>query len=60
MQSMLGYDTKGWILELEKAAADFGAVVESFIGQEILAYSSTDQKKVCFIRPEISGVLQQR
>ena len=48
MQSMLGYDTKGWILEPKKAAADFGAVVESFVGQEILAYSSTDQKKSLF------------
>ena len=48
MQSMLGYDIKAWILEPEKAAADFGAVVESFVGQEILAYSSTDQKKSLF------------
>ncbi len=48
MQSMLEYDAKGWILEPEKAAANFGAVVESFVGQEILAYSSTDQKKSLF------------
>lgn len=48
MQSMLEYDTKGWILEPEKAAVDFRAVVESFVGQEILAYSSTDQKKSLF------------
>ncbi|MCP4750120.1 MAG: ATP-binding protein [Proteobacteria bacterium] len=44
MQAMLDYDCKSWILEPEKAATDFGAVVESFVGQEILAYSSPDQK----------------
>jgi len=45
MQAVLDYDCKPWILEPEKAAADFGSVVEAFIGQEILAYSPPDQKK---------------
>ncbi len=45
MQAMLTYDCKSWILEPEKAAADFGSVVESFVGQEILAYSAPDQKQ---------------
>ncbi len=45
MQAMLEYDCRNWILEPEKAATDFGAAVEAFVGQEILAYSPPDRKK---------------
>jgi len=48
MQAMLEYNPKNWILEPEKAAVNFGALVESFVGQEILAYSSPDLKSSLF------------
>ena len=38
-QTALGFDLVGWFLRPEQELANKGAVVEAFIGQEILAYS---------------------
>ncbi len=48
MQSMLDVDSGKWILQQEQAATNFGAVIEAFVGQELLAYAPPDQKKELF------------
>lgn len=39
-QAMLGLDLKGWFLNPEQEFVNKGALVEAFIGQEMLAYSN--------------------
>lgn len=48
MQTMLNIDTGRWILQQEQVATNFRAVVEAFVGQEMLAYAPADQKKELF------------
>jgi hypothetical protein len=47
-QALLGLDLKEWILNPASAFANQGAIVEAFIGQEILAYSHIFQKKMVY------------
>ncbi|HPS28734.1 MAG TPA: ATP-binding protein [bacterium] len=44
-QSLLGLSDGEWILNIKNSVINKGALVESFVGQEILAYSSPDSKK---------------
>jgi predicted AAA+ superfamily ATPase len=39
-QAILGLDTKGWILNPKQNFINKGAITESFVGQELLAYSA--------------------
>ncbi|MBI5345882.1 MAG: ATP-binding protein [Chlamydiae bacterium] len=41
-QQLLGLDLKGWFLNPEEEFVNQGQLVKSFIGQEIMAYSSPD------------------
>jgi len=43
MQAMLNFESGRWILSPENAAQGFGAMVEAFVGQELLAYRSPYQ-----------------
>src|SRR5581483_4743310 len=43
-QNLLGLDLPAWFLNPDKSLANRGAVVEAFIGQELLAYSSPKSK----------------
>jgi hypothetical protein len=43
-QSLLGLDLGSWLLQPEVEWLNKGALVEAFIGQEILAYSSLERK----------------
>ncbi len=47
-QSLLGLDLKEWILNPAQAFVNQGKIVESFVGQEILAYSHAFQKKAIY------------
>lgn len=47
-QALLGLDLKAWILNPGSAFANQGAIVEAFVGQEILAYSHVFQKKMMY------------
>ncbi len=42
MQQLLGLDVKEWFLNPKAAFINQGKLVESFVGQEIIAYSSPD------------------
>ncbi len=44
-QAILGLDYGQWILEPVKSIVNLGAITESFVGQELLAYSPASQKK---------------
>ncbi len=44
-QALLGLDVKEWILHPSKAFLNQGEIVESFVGQEMLAYAYAFQKK---------------
>lgn len=43
-QQILGLKTQDWILNPAQAFINKGALIESFVGQEILAYSSSKQQ----------------
>jgi len=43
-QQLLGLDLKGWLLQPRHEFVNQGKLVESFIGQEMLAYSSADKR----------------
>lgn len=43
-QKILGLETGSWILQPLQTFSNKGAIVEAFVGQEILAYSSSHQK----------------
>jgi predicted AAA+ superfamily ATPase len=47
-QTILGTDTSIWLLEPAKSVSNMGAIVEAFIGQELLAYSLPDMKAELF------------
>lgn len=47
-QALLGLDLKEWFLNPIQAFINHGALVESFVGQEILAYSHAFQKKTIY------------
>lgn len=47
-QALLGLDLKEWILNPSQAFLNQGKIVESFVGQEILAYSHAFQKKALY------------
>lgn len=47
-QAMLGLDLKSWFLDPEKEFVNKGALVEAFVGQELLAYASPLQKARLF------------
>lgn len=44
-QAMLGLDLKEWFLSPTKTFVNQGNIIEAFVGQEILAYSSSFTKK---------------
>lgn len=43
-QTLLGLDLKDWFLEPESAFINKGNITESFVGQELLAYSNSSDK----------------
>lgn len=43
-QTVLGLNTKEWILDADETFVNQGAVVEAFVGQELLAYSDPSVK----------------
>lgn len=43
-QALLGVDLKDWFLEPESAFINKGSITESFVGQELLAYSNPSDK----------------
>lgn len=47
-QSLLGLDIAGWFLHPHNEFVNKGSLVESFVGQEILVYSSPRRKKQLF------------
>lgn len=47
-QALLGLDLKTWLLNPSAAFVNQGAIVEAFVGQEILAYSHVFQKKMIY------------
>jgi len=47
-QQLLGLDLKGWFLQPEKEFINQGELVESFIGQEMMAYSSPTTRNMLF------------
>lgn len=47
-QTLLGLDLKAWLLNPATAFINQGAIVEAFVGQEILAYSHAFQKKMIY------------
>jgi len=47
-QALLGLDLKAWFLNPTQAFVNQGAIVEAFVGQEILAYSHAFQKKMIY------------
>lgn len=47
-QQLLGFDLKGWFLNAHEEFVNHGELVESFIGQEIMAYSSPNMRLSLF------------
>jgi len=47
-QALLGLDLKSWVLNPANAFANQGAIIEAFVGQEILAYSHAFQKNMIY------------
>jgi len=47
-QQLLGLDLKGWFLKPEDKFVNQGELIESFIGQEMIAYASPDMRKTLF------------
>lgn len=47
-QQLLGLDLKGWFLKPGEEFVNQGALVESFIGQEMMAYSSPNMRNTLF------------
>ena len=48
MQAMLDSDITHWLIDDEHKSIDIGAVTESFVGQEILAYSNPEKRAELF------------
>lgn len=48
-QTLVGVETKSWILEPQTHFVNKGAITEAFVGQEFLAYAPSDMKKqLCY------------
>lgn len=47
-QQLLGLDLKGWLLKPKDKFVNQGELVESFIGQEMIAYAPPDTRKSLF------------
>ncbi|HEV3269385.1 MAG TPA: AAA family ATPase [Candidatus Rhabdochlamydia sp.] len=47
-QQLLGLDLKGWFLKPEDKFINQGELVESFVGQEMIAYAPPDMRKTLF------------
>ncbi len=47
-QQLLGLDLKGWFLNPKQTFINQGALVESFIGQELIAYGSPETRGALF------------
>lgn len=47
-QALLGFDVKAWFLTPEQELVNKGAIVEAFIGQEMLALAPPEQKASLF------------
>lgn len=47
-QQLLGLDLKGWFLHPEEKFINQGELVESFIGQEMMAYASPNSRNTLF------------
>ncbi len=47
-QALLGLDTRNWILNPKGELSNRGAMAESFVGQEIMAYSSSRKRAELF------------
>ncbi len=47
-QSILGLDLASWLLHPEESLANLGAIIESFVGQELLCYSMSSIKQSLF------------
>jgi predicted AAA+ superfamily ATPase len=47
-QQLLGLDLKGWFLNPEQEFVNQGKLVESFVGQEMMAYSSPNMRNTLF------------
>ena len=68
VQTLLGLDLKEWFLDPLQAFVNQGNIVESFVGQEILAYSHAFQKKSLYYwqrelrtsQAEIDYLIQQK
>lgn len=66
-QSSLGLDLKEWFLNPQQAFINQGAIVEAFVGQELLAYSHSFQKQPLYYwhkesrssQAEIDYIIQQ-
>lgn len=55
-QQLLGLDLKGWFLNPEEQFINQGELVESFIGQEIMAYTSADvRSNLYYWQREVRG-----
>ncbi len=48
MQQLLGLDNKDWLLHPETAFVNQGKLVENFIGQELMAYASSDIRNTLY------------
>lgn len=66
-QSLLGLDLKAWFLTPNQAFINQGAIVEAFVGQELLVYSQVFQKKSLYYwqkesassQAEVDYIIQQ-
>jgi predicted AAA+ superfamily ATPase len=47
-QQLLGLDLKGWFLSPQKEFVNQGELVESFVGQEMMAYSAPNQRQTLY------------
>ncbi len=59
-QSLLGLDLAAWFLNPDKDLINRGAIVEAFVGQELLAYDSPKSKnELYFWKRESKGALAE-
>jgi len=59
-QSLLGLDLNAWFLNPDKDLINRGAIVEAFVGQELLSYASPKSKtELYFWKRESSGSLAE-
>ena len=58
-QTALGLDVAGWFLQPEREFVNKGALVEAFVGQELLAYASPHIKQELYYWHKESGAAGQ-